>query len=88
MERNAARKKGPKTEKCLPPLFFATIALCYCGRFYFPKMVSTISPMLQSLLKCDLAISPSRGGIYFFTYLNMGEYCDCFNQQNVEEVMS
>lgn len=56
----------------------------------FPKggpNVGSHTPIRHSLLKCDLAISTSRGGIYSFTLLNLGGCCDYFGQQNMEEVM-
>lgn len=65
-------RRDHEKEKCLPPLFFATIVLCYCGRFFFfskddPNNIShaTISFEMWS---CHFSIKRWHLSLYLSEY--------------------
>lgn len=62
--------------------------MCQCDKLHFPKMVSVISFIPYGLLQWILAASPSRGRVYFSITLNLGEPYDCFDQEDMVEVMA
>lgn len=62
-------------------------SLCQCDKLHFPKMIAVISFTPYGLLQWILATSPSRGRVYFSITLNLGEPYDCFDQEDMVEVM-
>ena len=59
----------------------------YSGRFYFPKMVTTLSSIPLGLLQCHIAIHSSRSGIHFSIPLNLGWFHDCFDQYKMVDCL-